>query len=148
MTVGDGVAIYAAVVSTVVAGFRVAEWRKSREPDIVVEPRFAYLGMTDGEVVEIVRINVHNHADHALRVTSAGLNLQDGSGRTITPMGSVPGATIPGVIEGHDSGNTYFLLDGLVSQSGIDIRRPVVAWASTSTGKTFTSKNKPLIKEG
>jgi hypothetical protein len=146
MSVGDGVAIYAALVSTVVAGFRVVEWRSSRRPTVVVEPRFAFLTMTDGSLVDSIVINVHNNGDHAIRVTSAGLTLQDGSGRTITQVKQVPGATLPGPIAPHDSAMTYFVEADLVRETGIDKFEPVEAWAVLSTGPRVQSKAKPLLK--
>jgi hypothetical protein len=146
MSVGDGVAIYAAAVSTVVAGFRVLDWRNSRKPSIVVEPRFAFLTMPHGELVDAVIINVHNNSDHAIRVTSAGLSLQDGSGRTITQINPVPGATLPGTIAPHDSAMTYFVEADLVRETGIDKFEPVEAWAVLSTGPRIVSKAKPLLK--
>ena len=64
MSAADIAAIYAAAVSTVIAGIRIADWRRERQqreaPAIAVKPSFAYL---TPEMTEAVVINVHNSAD-------------------------------------------------------------------------------------
>lgn len=131
MSVGGAVAIYAAVVSTVVAAIRVADWDRQRkhrrEPPIVVTAKYAYMGFEQGVVGAFV-IKVENHADHPLRVTSLGLVLQDDSGQHLHQVAKPPGATLPGPIPAHDSGLTYFREEALERDHGFDKYKPVEAW--------------------
>jgi hypothetical protein len=89
-----------------------------------------------------VSVEVVNRSDHAVRVTGAGLYLQDGSGRQMHQMQSPPGATIPGTIESHDSASTYFLAEDIRREAGIDIYAPISGWVQLSTGETAKSKPK------
>jgi hypothetical protein len=102
------------------------------------------MGQIRRGLVDAVTINVHNHADHPLRVTSAGLTMQDGSGATLVQPRPPPGATLPGTIPPHDSAMTYFYEEH-TRERGFDLRRPVEAWATLSTGDTFKSESKPLL---
>jgi hypothetical protein len=70
-------------------------------------------------------------------VTSAGFDLQDGSGDVLAMIQQKPGATIPGVVPPRDSGFTYRFPHEL---GGLDPRRPLVAWVRLSTGERFEAK--------
>jgi len=135
------VAGYAAVVSTGSLGWQVYSWRLARKNRVEVTVSAALLGMTDGDMIDAVSITVVNRSDHTVRVTGAGVELQDRSGRQVHQVREFPGATLPGAVASHDSGSTYFLADEL-KEAGIDIYGPITAWIRLATGEIVRSQPK------
>src|SRR4029453_12484585 len=125
MEATDWIAGYAAVVATAAFGWGVwktirarrppAEAKRSnRPPPFPPDPPWAPM------------VNVLNHGSQPIRVNSAGFNFQDGSGQTVVIMQPPPRATIPGVVEPGDAGQTWLLMDELGPR---DPFRPPVASA-------------------
>lgn len=127
------------MISTAALSWQIYSYWHSRRSRIEVQLKNAFLTYTDGSPRQVVAINVINNSDHAVRVSSLGLDLQDRSGRTAQAFQQIPGATLPGQVERHDSGETYLLADEL-KRDGFDLSRPLRGWATLSTGKTVRSK--------
>lgn len=142
-TMLDPLALYAAVLSTALAGWQIYTW--NRERATVLEVRLAHAFPTEGpEFQHWLSIEAINRSSHAIRVTSAGFYLQDGSNRSMVITAPLPWSTIPGEVLPHDSG-AAFILAGDAQQGGIDIYRPLQAWVNTADGHTFVSKSKTLM---
>lgn len=137
------IAGYAAVVGTGSLGWQIyqshADRRASIEPGVVVKVSNAFLTYPT-EVVESVKLEVYNTTgSFGVQVSSAGLYLQDGSGRTyVIPQGP-PGATIPGTAEPRHSVMTYFLV-ARMRENGFDLTKPLVGFASLGNGETVDSQ--------
>ena len=135
------VAGYAALVSTASLTWQVVSWRLARKSRVEVTVNAAMLPYDDGRVLDGVTVNVVNNSDHAVRVTSAGLVLTDGSNRDLVQMSTPSGATLPGLIAPHDSAMTYFLVEDLERETdGIDIYAPLAGWVQLATGERVKSK--------
>lgn len=131
------VAIYAAAVSTGSLGWQIWTRYQARRPQVEVEVSNALLTYPDRDGQWAARIDVRNRGDLPVRVTSVGFNMQDGSGQTVVPVRIPPGATLPGDIRPRDSGFTYLRVAELPP---LDPFRPLVGWASLSTGERIHSK--------
>ena len=88
-------------------------------------------------------INVINRENHAVRISSVGFNLQDGSGRSLVLVSPPPAATLPGEVAAHDQGFTY-LAESSPDIKNLGLNRPLVAWARLATGELHKSKPKTL----
>lgn len=134
------IAGYAAIVSTAALGWQVYSWRDQRRSHVAVEARFALAILPDSDpAAKVVAIGVANRSDHPVRVTGAGLDLQDDSGYQLHTFGQFPGATLPGVVSPRDSASAFLPLEK-VEEEGIDITEPVTAWARLATGELVKSK--------
>jgi hypothetical protein len=138
----DWVAAYAAVVGTAALGWEVWKAVQARRLKVEVDLANAMLAYPAREPAWSAQIQVRNHGDHQINVTSAGLYTQDGTDQRVVMIRQQPGATLPGVVGPHDSGFTYFLEDEL-QNAGLDWFRPLVAWAALSTGERVNSKPPP-----
>lgn len=127
------VAGYAAIVSTASLAWQVWSWRLARQNRVRVKVSAALIGLTNGEMVDAVSVEVVNRSDHAVRVAGVGLDLQDGSGRQMHQVNTPPGATLPGTVASHDSASTYFLTENIEQEAGIDVYAPITAWAQLAT---------------
>jgi hypothetical protein len=140
------IAAYAGVVSTAALGWQIYSWQHKRRSHVDVEARFALAVLSSRESpAKVIAIGVANHSDHAVRVTGAGLDLQDGSGCQLHHIGQFPGATLPGVVASRDSASAYLPLDQ-VEAEGINIAMPVTAWARLATGELVKSTPTPLTQ--
>jgi len=101
------VAGYAAIVSTAGLAWQVISWSLARKNRVTVEVRFGMLDYPTG-LVDAVLVRVVNRSDHTVRVTGVGLDLQDGSGRTLNQTAIPEGATLPDPVASHDAGSTHF----------------------------------------
>jgi len=95
--------------------------------------------------VGVVLLEVLNHSDHPIRVAGVGFDLQDGSGRTLQLAAIPPGATIPGEIAAHDSGQTWIIADSDVGEMPVDLFRPLVGWVRLSTNEKIRAKVRTLM---
>ena len=136
------VAIYAALVATAGFGWQIYTWRRTHSTALNLKVSYAFIGYDVQEVVMIAAINKSNHP---VRVTSAGLVLQDGSKRDLVIFHPPPGASIPGAITPRDSGNTWLAIDD-ARRGGLDLYEPLVAWVNTAEDKRFTSKPTTLMR--
>ena len=143
MTTTTAIAIYAAILSTGGLGWQVYTWIRAHGTRVRVEVTNAFLPFTD-HVSYVAMITVTNLGEHAIRVTSAGFDFQDSSGRTVVLANAPPGSSLPGVVQPHDSGMTW-LEETQFASGGIDVYRPLVAWAKLATGETFKSRPTTLM---
>lgn len=141
------VAGYAAVVSSASLAWQVWSWHLARKNRVEVVIRFAFLALTSG-VVDAVSVKVINRSDHTVRVTGAGLDLQDDSGNQLHQKQVVEGADLPGAVASHDSGSTFFLVDAIEQEAGIDTYAPIVGFAHLATGETVKSKPTTIRTRG
>jgi hypothetical protein len=135
------IAIYGALVATVSIGWQVYTWHQSRKPQVIVEVSQGLPGIPNPEWW--VMINVINRENHAVRISSLGFNLQDGSGRSMVLINPPPAATLPGEVAAHDQGFTY-VAESSPDIKNLDLCRPLVAWARLATGELYKSKPKKL----
>ena len=146
MDAGDITAIYAAVVATAALGWQVFQWRHRRKSHVSVDVKLAIFPMTAGGVRDGVTIDVTNRSERPIRVTSAGLFMQDGSRRTFVQPQQPPGAELPGIVESYDSKLTYFWREDLTA-AGFDLTRPLQAWANLATGEQERSPKRTLLSD-
>lgn len=140
------IAGYAAVVSTAALGWQVYSWRHKRQSHVDVDARLALAFLPDSDSPEkVVAVSVANRSDHPVRVTGAGLDLQDGSGYQLHHVGQFPGSTLPGMVEPYDSASAFLPLEQIEAE-GIDFSRPVIAWARLATGETRKSRPRSLTQ--
>lgn len=141
----DGLALYGAVVGSVSIllavvslGWQIYSWRRERSTNIEVKVSNAILNLPAGPS-EAVLITAINRSRHPIRINSAGLELQDGSGHwSIKPV--IPnGAGVPGVIPPDDSADTWWFVEE-VEQAKFDLYKPLVARVSAGNGMRFRSK--------
>ncbi len=139
------IAGYAAVVSSAALGWQVYSWRHQHRSHVDVEARFALAVLPGSDSpAKVVAIGVANRSDHAVRVTGAGLDLQDGSATSCIISGSFLGRP-PGTVAPRDSASAYLPLDQ-VEAEGINITEPVTAWARLATGELVKSTPTPLTQ--
>jgi hypothetical protein len=141
MDATDWIAGYAAVVSTVAVGWQILKERRAQRPQIEVKVMNAMLTYPAREPAWSIQIEARNRGDLPVRVSSAGFNLQDGSGNTVAIIQPPPGATLPGLIGPRDAAMTYLLMEDL---GPLDPYRPLVGWVSLSTGERIHSKPSTL----
>jgi hypothetical protein len=146
MGVGTAIAIYAAIVGSGSLGWQVFQWLHARRLRVEVHASIGLVGFGPGNVPAVVSITVINSSDYPVRVANVGIDLQDGSERTMNLTTPMPGATVPGVIAPHDSGVGYALKDEVDEQ--VDVTKPVRVWARLSTGELIHSQARPLMKAG
>lgn len=142
MTATTAIAIYAAVLSTAGLAWQVFSWAHRRRSHVTVQARIAFVGY---DALQVISIEATNTSDHPVRVTSAGLMLQDGSGRQFVILRQPDGATLPGVVQPHDSATTWIAQADAESEGGFDVFAPVTAWVNLATGQAVTSKPRPLM---
>lgn len=133
------VAGYAAVVSTASLAWQVVSWHLARRNRVTVTIAFALVGLPQG-TLEAIAVNVVNRSDHTVRVAGAGLYLQDGSQRQFQIFHPPEGATIPGPVASHDSGETYMPIADARATWDVDVFAPLTGWVRLATGETVESK--------
>lgn len=138
------VAGYAALVSTLSLAWQVYSWQLARKNRVEVIVRGAVIAPPEG-TFQVVSITVVNHSDHPVRATGVGLDFQDDSGQAFHLYRPPQGATIPGIIESHDSGSTYIPNADVVEGSTIDVYEPLTAWVRLATGETVKSKPTTIL---
>ena len=131
-------AVYGAVISTLIAIWQIASWLLQRRTRIEVKTylgEIAQAGMpTIHDLVMLVAIN---KSEHEVNWTNGSWCLQGGGTRRVMP-GTFPyGDPLPMVIPARDS-KTMIANASVLEQ--IDFTRPVVAVVTLSTGKEFKSK--------
>ena len=136
------IAIYAAAIATAGLLWQIYAWWHRTKSHVTVDAR---IGLTVPQAVEIITITVKNRSEHPVRVEGAGIDLQDRSGAAIHLVQPVPGATLPGAIAPHDSGQTWMERDE-AEQRGINVLAPVTVWVRLATGEVVKSKPSPLLK--
>lgn len=137
---GTGVAIGAIVVGGI---WRYWTWRQEHGTLVTVTLKWG--GLTFGpNVVEAVTVTVLNQSSHPVRVTGAGVEINDGSERTGNVTEVKPGAGIPGVVAPHDLGFTWIEIADL-KQNGFDPFKPARAFVHVAD-RTIWSKRTAVMR--
>ena len=132
------------LLTAVGVGHQLWKARRRKRPDVEVKISYALLNFPTGAVGAVL-LEVLNHSDHPIRVAGVGFDLQDGSGRTLQLAAIPPGATIPGEIAAHDSGQTWIIADSDVGEMPVDLFRPLVGWVRLSTNEKIRAKVRTLM---
>jgi hypothetical protein len=138
VTVGDAVAIYAAVVGTASLEWQIVRARRTDRPGITVTVANAMLGYA-GAPVWTVSVKAINLGERPAGVHGAGLDLQDGSGGTFVLGLPHELDSIPGTVQPRHDVNAFIPVD-VLEQNGFDLRRPIVGFVNLATGDTIRSK--------
>jgi hypothetical protein len=139
VTFQQAATIYAAMVATGGLGWQVWTWRQGRRS--VVVSLALRMFVLDSGPKWMVGIRVVNHHDHVVQVTSAGLLLPDGREWVVTHQDRL--ADLPGPVSAHDSGDLYVSVDAV--EKSFEMREPLKAWATLSTGETVHSRPVRLL---
>ena len=138
----DVVGVYAAVVATASVGWQVMSHRK--EESVRPELRVSY-GIGVGMVPDLVIIKTVNRSTkHSIRVTAAGIGVQDGRDGYLPVLYPLPGYELNVDIGPMDARETAMPVVAL-AEHGIDLRRPIVARAHLATGEWVYSKPTTLL---
>lgn len=144
-TVAVIVAAYAALVATASLAWQVYTWWHRRKSHVEVSASIAILAFSTG-IKQAISIEVTNHSDHTIRVTGAGLDMQDGSQMELHILEPPSGSTIPGTVQPRDSAKTWIEQAAYEAQ-GINPLEPVTAWAKLATGETIRSHAIQLVAD-
>lgn len=136
------IAAYAAVISTVAVAWQIYSWHRTHKTRVRVDVSDAYMTFPG---THVIAVNASNDNDHAIRITSWGLEANDGTGEQLIIVRPMHGSTLPGPIPGHDSGSGFQDRDELSSSPALDLRKPVVAFVRLATGERFCSKPTKLV---
>lgn len=146
-------AVYGAVVSTIallVAGgslaWQVHQWRQRGEARADVSWCLGVVGPAPEhglpEPAPVLSITVVNRDDVPVNVSMLGLVVQDGSGDQWVKFRPAPWDTLPGRVAARDTG-TQFITVADLEKDGFDLDKPIVAFASLSTGRIESA---PLLR--
>jgi len=140
----DLVAIYAAIVGTLALLWQAYSWWS--EQRVKVEVAITY-GIGVGGVPDLVLIKAFNRSrKHSVRVESAGLGLQDGTGRYVpVTQHLAPEHRLPLTISPQDSAETALVARELEQGAGFDFTKPVVGRVHLSSGEWVYSKATTMI---
>jgi hypothetical protein len=140
MNLTNIIAGYAALVSTGGVVWEVLRFRQERRlrVEVILDP---ILLAGEESIGWGARIQVRNRSDHPVRVTMVSLD-QDGKKPSIWKP--VP-ATIPGTVEAHDAGSVSLHVDELAAMD-LDPSRPIIPWATLSTGEPLEGKAVTVLK--
>ena len=138
----EPLAVYAAIVATASVGWQIYSWWHRRRSHVAVEIRYAVASPPEGDL-PVVTIGAINHSEHPVRVTGLGLDFQDRHDEQFHQWRPLDIATIPGIVEPHDSGEGFARI-GDVESAGIDVYEPVTAWVRLSTGEVLRSASTRL----
>jgi hypothetical protein len=125
-------------------GHQVWKARRRKQSDVTVKISYSLLSLPAGPVWAVL-LEAINHGEHPVRVTGLGFDVQDRSGNTIQLGRIPPGATIPGEVKPHDSGQTWLIADRDVGEVAFDLFRPLVGWVRLATGDRIKSKPTTML---
>ena len=141
VSVRDVVTAYAALVATAALGWQVWTWRQQRRP-VKVRVALACVGYPDGPVWTVA-VEAINRSDHAVNVRSAGLMMQDGTGREWVIVRPLDISKLPGAVEPHDAAGVFVTADSV--REHFDLLRPVVGWVRLASGDVVRSERVKLM---
>jgi hypothetical protein len=121
--------------------WEVYKWRQSQQLKVRVQLRHAFLGYEAQHVLSVTVLNGHNYA---VRVTSWGLETNDGTGRDFVIVRPVIGSNLPGVVEARDSASGFADYAELTAAPELDFKRPLVAFANLATGERIRAEPQTL----
>lgn len=118
------------------------------EPE--VQLTWGYLTYGPGHQIgdeEMLILTLINNQDQPITWESAGLELQDGTGRRAFFAKTSPGGELPKPVEARSSARTWMsMLEAM--RAGIDLEKPLVGFATTGTGQTLRSEPRTLVTPG
>jgi hypothetical protein len=139
-----GILIGGGVVGAV---WRVWTWRQEHGTNVTVRISLGFLTLSlEPHVIEAVIVTAINSSAHAVRVTSAGVEMNDGTKRNgFVPL--KPGAGIPGTIQAHDQAMTW-LEKAELEKEGFDVFRKARAFVllADREGGAIWSKPRRLMR--
>ena len=134
---------YAAVVGTASLGWQAWRARRADAHGITTSVSFAIVG-TSPPVQAVCVKAVNARGARSIGVTSAGLDLQDGSGGTFVVANMEPPTTIPGTVQPGHALEAY-LSRNAIDQAGFDLTRPITGFVRLATGEILRSDPTTLI---
>jgi len=100
-------------------------------------------------LVEAITVTVYNRSQHAIRVTGIAVEKNDGSNQAFAQIVPQVGASIPGVVEPHESGMTWFEKERLLAEGGLNLQRLTRCRVSLADRPEFIwSKRRKLEGKG
>jgi hypothetical protein len=127
------IAAYAAAIGTMGLAWQIYSWVRTHKTNVKVSLSNAVIGAPSG-VLHVLAIEAQNHSEYELRVTSFGLEANDGSKRQLVFIDPVRGSGLPGTISAHDAASGYQPI-GAIDVSEVDLTKPVVAFVQTTMGR-------------
>jgi hypothetical protein len=110
------------------------------KPDLELKLSWMWPTYDNGDLgPDSIGLTLVNNLDHAVRWTSASIDLQDGTGRHLALIDCAPpGMGLPQRVDAHDSSFTLVAAEQLRDQ-GMDLSRPITGRANIATGETVIS---------
>jgi hypothetical protein len=137
-----GILIGGGVVGAV---WRVWTWRREHGTNVKVQISMGWQ-LFGANAVDAVVVTVFNRSSHPVRVTGAGVEMNDGTGRAGHVPGMKLGADIPGIVAPHDQGTTWLETAELVHE-GFDVYRKARAFARFGeSDRPIWSKSRRLMR--
>ncbi|HCF99270.1 MAG TPA: hypothetical protein DEV93_01850 [Chloroflexi bacterium] len=136
-------ATYAAVVSTVSAGWAMYTWKREHSARVQVSLSLALVAISQ-EPEFCVAVKVHNDSTFPVRVTGVGIEIPQKSSMFFVNL-IKGGSRLNDSIEPRDTANFLHLAAPI--ESKISLHNPLVAFAETPVGR-FRSKQTRLRAEG
>jgi hypothetical protein len=141
------IAIYAASVASASLAWQIYTWWHRRQSRVEVGVSMAVAAPAAGVTLQALSVTATNRSEHAVRITGVGVDLQDDGGMQFHQVIPIHGATIPGPIQPHDSGNALLMRED-VEREGLDVYKPVTAWVRLATGETVKSPPTTVLRQG
>lgn len=140
MDAGDLIAIYAALVATGSVAWQAWTWWHSRTPRVEVRIRTAILGGAGGTTEEVVMLEAINRSEFRVNVKTVAFVYENEAGEEFAYilLHQLPGSTLPGAIEPHDSGSTWGRIEQMKAK-GVPIGTSLRGLVSLATGDEFRS---------
>lgn len=138
------IAIYGALLASLGFVWQVFTWWRSSGTRITVTVRGGIVGTPGVHADEVVLITAINDSGHEMRLDSAGVELQDGSGSKLFVTMPPNGATIPGLVAPHSSAKTW-IEKADADRAGIDVFQPLRGFVYAANGKQYRSKPTTLM---
>jgi hypothetical protein len=139
MSAGDAVAVYAALVGTASLAWQIMRARRADSPGVTVTVANAMIGLADGNAEWTLTVKAVNGGGLPVGISGAGLDLQDGSGRTFAMSRGHALDSIPGTVQPRHDATAFFPV-ALLEQRGFDLKLPIVGFVNLATGETVRSK--------
>lgn len=139
---GDWVGLAGLLLATASITWQIATYLLQGRTRVKVAVSF---GIGVGGVPDLALITVTNMSAFPVRITAAGIGLQDETNRYVPVINPPPEYAIPVVIPGKDAHTTGIPIQDLEA-AGIDIFRPVVARVHIATGPWKYSKGTRLMR--
>lgn len=128
------IAAYAAAIATAGLAWQMYSWVRTHRTNVRVSISNAVMPDPLRGVLHVISVEAQNRSEHNVRVTSFGLEANDGSKRQLVFIDPVRGSGLPGVVPPHDSASGFQPI-GAIDAQEVDLRKPVVAFVQTTVGR-------------